>query len=159
GNVYLRPEADKTTDTAVVDEEAVTSQVQVILSRDLARRVIQQLKLGERAEFDPVLNGVSLPNVLLGLFGLARDPLRMTPEERVLQAYYARLNVSVVDKSRVISVSFASSDPDLAARVANAIADGYLEIQRAAKQEQARSASEWLSGEIENMRKKVADAE
>ncbi len=159
GNVYLRPEADRTVDNTVVDEEAVASQVQVILSRDLARRVIQQLKLGERAEFDPVLSGVSLPKVLLALFGFARDPLRMTPEERVLQAYYAKLNVSVVDKSRVISVSFASSDPDLAARVANAIADGYLEIQRAAKQEQARSASEWLSGEIENMRKKVADAE
>jgi succinoglycan biosynthesis transport protein ExoP len=34
----------------------VTSQVQLILSRDLAREVIKQLKLAERPEFDPGLD-------------------------------------------------------------------------------------------------------
>jgi uncharacterized protein involved in exopolysaccharide biosynthesis/Mrp family chromosome partitioning ATPase len=158
-NIFLRPEAEKTLERVVVDPEAVTSQVQVVLSRDLARQVINQLKLGERPEFDPLLSAMSLPNILLGLVGLAKDPLRMTPEERVLEAYYERLNVYAIDKSRVISVTFDSSDPELAARVANAIADSYLELQQSAKQEQARSASQWLAGEIGNMRKKVADAE
>lgn len=158
-NIYLRPEADKSADRSVIDQEAVTSQAQVILSRDLALQVIRQLKLGERPEFDPVLSGASLPSILLGLVGLSRDPLRMSPEERILEAYYARLNVSAVDRSRVISISFDSSDPELSARVANAIADAYLARQQAAKQEQARSAGQWLAGEIDNMRKKVADAE
>lgn len=158
-NIFLRPEAEKNFDRNIVDPEAVTSQVQVILSRDLARRVVRQLKLGERPEFDPVLNGVSVGSTVLSLFGFVRDPLRMTPEERVLEAYYARLNVFSVDRSRVIAVTFESRDPDLAARVANAIADGYLELQQAAKQEQARSAGQYLSGEIDNMRKKVAEAE
>ncbi len=158
-NIYLRPEADKTSDPGVIDQEAVASQVQVILSRDLARQVIRQIKLGERPEFDPVLSGMSIPSILLGLVGLSRDPLKMSPEERVLEVYYARLNVSAVDRSRVISVSFESSDPELSARVANAVADTYLEMQQAAKQEQARSAGQWLAGEIENMRKKVAGAE
>jgi len=44
-------------------------------------------------------------------------------------------------------------------RVANSIADGYLVLQQNARQDQARSASQWLSGEIENLRKKVSDAE
>lgn len=158
-NIFLRPEADKTFDRSLVDEEAIASQVQVILSRDLARQVIRQLKLGERSEFDPVLSGMSIPSILLGLVGLARDPLRMTPEERVLEAYFAKLTVAPVDRSRVIAISFESSDPELSARVANAVADGYLELQQAAKQEQARSAGQWLAGEIENMRKKVAEAE
>ncbi len=158
-NIYLRPEADKSADRSVVDQEAVTSQVQVILSRDLALRVIRQLKLGDLPEFDSVLSGASLPSILLRLVGLSRDPLRMSPEERVLEVYYARLNVSAVDRSRVISISFDSSDPELSARVANAIADGYLEMQQAGKQEQARSAGQWLAGEIDTMRKKVADAE
>ena len=43
-----------------VDQEAVTSQVQLILSRDLARDVIKKLKLGDLPEFDPVLRGPSL---------------------------------------------------------------------------------------------------
>src|SRR6202007_1692894 len=52
-----------------------------------------------------------------------------------------------------------SLDPDLAARVANSIAEGYLVLQQNARREQAKSASQWLSGEIDNLRQKVADAE
>jgi uncharacterized protein involved in exopolysaccharide biosynthesis len=159
-NVFLRPEAEKQTfDRAVVDQEAVTSQVQLILSRDLARDVINQLKLGERVEFDPALHGVSPVKVVLGLLGLVKNPLHMTPEERVLDAYYDRLTVFPVEKSRVIAIDFQSEDPELAARVANAIADSYLVLQQTTKREQARSAGQWLSGEIDSMRKKVADAE
>ena len=158
-NIYLRPEADKSGDRNVVDPEAITSQVQVVLSRDLALRVIRQLKLGERPEFDPVLGGVPLSSAILSLFGFARDPLRMTPEERALESYYARLNVFSIDRSRVISINFESLDPELAARVANAVADGYLELQQVSKQEQARSAGQYLSAEIDNMRRKVAEAE
>ena len=59
-----------------------------------------------------------------------------------------------VEKSRVIAIEFESQDPELAAQVANAIAESYLVLQQTAKQEQARAAGEWLSGEIEKLRKK-----
>jgi succinoglycan biosynthesis transport protein ExoP len=46
-NIFLRPEAEKTLERGTtVDQEAVTSQVQLVLSRDLARDVIKKLKLG-----------------------------------------------------------------------------------------------------------------
>src|SRR5207248_6682589 len=90
---------------------------------------------------------------------LAKDPLRMSAEERVLESYYDRLTVYPVDKSRVIVVEFQSADPDLAARVANAIADAYLGADRIARQDQTRAASRWLAGEIEARRQKVAEAE
>jgi len=160
GNVFLRPDADKDiSDRGAVDQEAVTSQVQLILSRDLASEVIEKLKLGERPEFDPMLAGLSPVKVVLGALGLIKDPRRMTPQERVLESYYDRLTVYAIEKSRVIVVDFLSEDPDLAARVANAIADAYLVRQRGAKREQAQAAGQWLSGEIESMQKRVADAE
>ena len=53
-NIFLRPDVDKDIgDRVTVDQEAVTSQVQLILSRDLAREVIAKLKLNELPEFDP----------------------------------------------------------------------------------------------------------
>jgi uncharacterized protein involved in exopolysaccharide biosynthesis/Mrp family chromosome partitioning ATPase len=159
-NVFLRPEAEKADQRdRTVDEQAVTSQVQLALSRDLARAVIKQLKLGELPEFDPTLRGVSLIRYSLGFLGLAKDPLAMTPEERVLEAYYERLSAFPVDKSRVIAIEFTSADPELAARVANSIVDNYLVFQQTARQDQTRAASKWLSGEIENLRAKVAEAE
>ena len=95
----------------------------------------------------------------LGFLGLAKDPLSMTPEERVLESYYERLTVFPVDKSRVISIEFQSADPELAARVANAVADNYLALQQTARQEQTRAAGRWLAGEIDVLRKQVAEAE
>lgn len=158
-NAFLRPTGERAEERTALDAEAVASQVQLVLSRDLAREVIKKNKLGERPEFDPVLEGVSPLRSLLALFGIGRDPFRLTPEERVMDAYYERLTAFAVDKSRVISVEFQSRDPELAARVANSIAEGYMALQQAAKQEQARSAGQWLSGEIDNLRKKVSEAE
>ena len=59
----------------------------------------------------------------------------------------------------MIAIEFESQDPELAAQVANAIAEGYLVLQQAAKQDQTRSAGAWLSGEIDRLRASVAEAE
>ena len=158
-NVFLRPSGERNEERPAVDAEAVTSQVQLVLSRDLAREIIKKNKLAELPEFDPVLHGLSPLKSLLALFGIGRDPFSMTPEERVLDAYFDRLTAYALDKSRVIVVEFQSQDPDLATRVANSIADGYLVLQQNTRREQAKSASQWLSGEIDNLRQKVADAE
>ena len=158
-NVFLRPSGERNEERTSLDAEAVTSQVQLVQSRDLAREIIKKNKLADRPEFDPVLQGLSPLKSLLALFGIGRDPFTLTPEERVLDAYYERFTAYAVDKSRVIVIEFQSRDPELAARVANSIAEGYLVLQQTARQEQARSAGQWLSGEIENLRKKVSDAE
>src|SRR4051812_28113489 len=158
-NVFLRPSGERNEERTSLDPEAVTSQVQLVQSRDLAREIIRKNKLAERPEFDPVLQGFSPLKSLLALFGIGRDPFMLTPEERVLDAYYERFTAYAVDKSRVIVIEFQSRDPELAARVANSIAEGYLVLQQTARQEQAKAAGQWLSGEIENLRKKVSDAE
>jgi succinoglycan biosynthesis transport protein ExoP len=47
-NVFLRPTLEqRTEERAALDAEAVTSQVQLVLSRDLARQVIKKNKLAE----------------------------------------------------------------------------------------------------------------
>ena len=158
-SVFLRPNGERNEERNPLDAEAVTSQVQLLQSRDLAREIIKKNKLAERPEFDPVLQGISPLKSLLALVGIGRDPFSLTPEERVLEAYYDRFTAYAVDKSRVIVVEFQSRDPELAARVANSIAEGYLVLQQDARQQQAKSASQWLSGEIESLRKKVGEAE
>jgi len=159
-NVFMRAEADKTGGAlANIDPEAVTSQIQVVLSRDLAREVIKKENLAANPEFDPMVSGTSLLKTLLGLFGIGRDPSTMSQDERTLDAYYDRLNVFAIEKSRVISVEFSSANPEVAAHVANAVAENYLAMQQSAKQDQTRAAGNWLAVEIDKMRKKVEEAE
>ncbi len=158
-NIFLRPEAEsRSMDRGAMDPDAVTSQVQLVLSRDLALEVIEQLKLAERPEFNAALKEFS-PLSVLRMVGVLKDPMSMTLEERVLAAYYERLNAFAIEKSRVITIEFQSADPELAARISNLIAEKYLTFQQVAKQDQARSASKWLSGELEKLRSRVTEAE
>jgi len=158
-NIFLRPEAEnKLMDRGSVDPETVTSQVQLVLSRDLAREVIRELNLSELPEFNAALKEFS-PLSFLRTIGILKDPMSMTLEERVLASYYDRLQAFALDKSRVISIEFQSADPELAPKIANLIAEKYLTFQQVAKQDQARSASKWLSGELEKLRDTVSEAE
>jgi uncharacterized protein involved in exopolysaccharide biosynthesis/Mrp family chromosome partitioning ATPase len=160
-NVFLRPEAEKplTQDRGPADPETLTDQIQLVLSRSLAREMIGALKLNENPEFDPLLRGASPVRHVLAMAGLTRDLLAMSSEERVLESWYDRLTVFAVDKSRVIVIEFSSLDPALAAQVTNAVAEAYLRLQQAARQEQTRGAGVWLAGEIDNLRRKVVEAE
>ena len=158
-NVFLRPEAEKSIDRAAADQEAIATQVQIIQSRDIARQVIRELKLGERPEFDPALNGVSPIGAFLSAFGLGSDRLKMTQEERVMEVYFERLTVSAVERSRVITIEFLSDDPELAAKVVNAIVDAYMKLQQQAKVDQTRSASAYLANEIKQLRQTVQEAD
>lgn len=158
-NIFLRPEADKgIMDRGAIDQETLASQVQLVLSRELARDVIGALNLADVPEFNSVPEGFSVMTIPR-MLGLVRDPRSMSQEERLLAAYYDRLTAYAVDKSRVIVIEFQSADPELAARAANTIAERYLILQQVAKQDQARSASQWLAGEIEKLREKVSEAE
>lgn len=158
---YNRPEADRGTalDRTLIDPEAVQSQVQIIQSRDLARKVVYALKLNENKEFNSESSFKIILRSILSLAGLKRDPSKMSIEERVLERFYERLSVYQIEKSRVIGIDFQSEQPQLAAEVANEIATEYLAIQQASKRDAMKQSSLWLAQEIDSLRGRVAEAE
>lgn len=157
---YTRPgQAGGETSGQQFDPEGVQSQVQVIMSRDLAREAIKRIGLVGNSEFDSGAGALGALKKIGVLIGIGAHPADRSPEERVLETYYDRLLVFPVGRSRIVSIEFTSQDPALAARAANEIAAVYLEMQEAAKQDTARSASSWLSTTIEPLRKKLAESE
>jgi|FEC22Drversion2_1045045.scaffolds.fasta_scaffold00233_10 succinoglycan biosynthesis transport protein ExoP len=155
-SAFTRP-STTVEERALLDQEAVKSQVQLILSADLSREVIRKEGLDRSPEFNP--SGGRLLSPLLSLLGIVRDTTHLSQDQRILDRYYDRLTVYQVDNSRVIAIEFSSSDPEVAARVANAVADGYIAMQRAAKQEITRDAGDWLSSQIAQLTTKVDEAE
>jgi len=146
-------------DTTAVDAQAITSQVQIIKSRDLAQAVSQKLDLASKPEFDPKAAHPSLISSLLQKVGLAKPPSTTNVQDQVLGVYFADLSVYAIENSRVIAIDFSSTNPQVAADVANAIADEYLSRQSAAKRDTSADAAQWLSDQIVNLRAKVQNAE
>ena len=149
---FTRPNADRGDQTQQIDEQAVASQVQVVMSRDLAREAIRRLNLVGNPEFDPGVKEVSVLQRLAIMAGLAKDPAVRPAEERVLDKYFDSLLVYPVGKSRIVSIEFRSKDADLSATAANTIAELYLGLQESAKKDLARSASNWLGANIDDLR-------
>jgi uncharacterized protein involved in exopolysaccharide biosynthesis len=158
GESDLTRTAQSATDATVLDEQAVTSQVQLIRSRDLAEVVATKLNLGARTEFDPNAKPSLLARLMVKI-GLARDDAASTVQDRILTKYYKGLSVYAVDNSRVINIDFSSTDPQLAADAANAIAEEYLTRQSAAKRDATASAAQWLDNQVTELRQKVQTAE
>jgi len=151
-----RPETER----ARLDQNGVGSQVQLLTSRDLARRVAKKLDLASKAEFDAVGTGNrSTLNDVFALLGISGDRGQLSPEERVLEAYYKALSVFPVKDSRVISVEFKSRDARLAADAANAIVEEYLTLQRGVKRSTTSNRAAMLAPEIQRLQAQVKKAE
>lgn len=157
-SVFTRPSTAPDADRPILDEEGVTSQVEVISSTDILKEVADKLDLAKLPEFDEALD-MSPVSQLLVIAGLRSDPNEVPVEERVLKAMREKLSVYRVEKSRVIVIEFSSEDPRLAAEIPNAIADAYIAAQGNAKLESNAAATEWLAPEIADLSKRVKEAE
>lgn len=157
-SVYTRPDGPNDNDKPILDEEGVTSQVEVVSSTDILKQVARKLNLSRLAEFDETVDMSTLSRLLV-IAGLKSDPNEIPPEERVLKTMRDKLNVYRVEKSRVIVIEFSSEDPRLAAEIPNSIADAYISVQGDAKTESNSAATDWLAPEIADLSKRVKDAE
>ena len=156
---FARTASERAEQIPPIDEQAVASQVQVMMSRDLAREAIRRLNLVGNPEFDPSAGTIGPVQRTLMMLGLAKNPLDRPAEDRVLEAYFERLLVFPAGKSRILSVEFRSKDAELAAKGANTVSELYIAALEAAKVDTARYASTWLGGNIDSLRKRVAEAE
>lgn len=142
---------------ALLDEEGVASQVQLLTSRDLSRRVAKRLDLAAIPEFEA--EGGGIVSGILSMVGIKRDPGFASPEERVLDVYYDNLKVYRVEGSRVIAVEFSSQASELAAKVSNTIVEEYLDLQEAAKRQSTEFAAAALEPQIKRLREDVTAAQ
>jgi succinoglycan biosynthesis transport protein ExoP len=149
------PGEQVSTQPTIPVEAMMSSQIELIKSRDTLLTVIDTENLRSEPEFTGVgFNPVSFVLQLMGRQSEARSV-----DETVLQNLIERLTVVRERDSAVISVLFRSTNPDLAARVANAIANAHVQRRTALSLSDTAEASAWLEQEIARLRVKVEEAE
>lgn len=80
-------------------------------------------------------------------------------EARVIDALLRRLLIAPVRNSRLVDVNVRSRDPALAAKMANALADSYIEQNLDSKLGTAKQANDWLAEQLATQRKQVEASE
>ena len=140
------------------NREHFQTQVEIIKSREVAIRTIEKLKLWEHEEFDPRTQEGSL----LAAIGFSDEPKEWTDKllaEAIYETFSKKLIVEPIRLSQLAKVSFESSDAALAARVANATAEVYIQTDLEARFKLTRQASGWLQDQLSDLRLKLNESE
>ena len=152
--------ADSTNEsvTARLDKEAINMHVRALMSPDLASEIITDEGLANKPEFNSALAPPSLLDRIVRALDFAPRSGE-SEQDRVMKAYFDRLDVYSPKESRFIGIRFTSEDPKLAAQVANKIADAYrslLATRNAAGTDEVQRA---LQPKIDKLAQEVAAAE
>lgn len=151
-----------------LDAANVDSQLAVLQSANLLRRVVEKEKLTGDPEFNtPPRAG--LLDFVLDIFKsgendekpkATKNDATIPPEVmRSIKRLREALDVQRVNRTYVLSISVTLEDPDKATRLANAVADAFVVDKLDARYDAARRASSWLAERMEGLREQVRQSE
>jgi|SRR5579871_712593 len=147
------------------DPTTIQNQVQILNSRGLAGRVVDKEGLASDSGDDGAPHH-SWMHALNPFAWFSKEPPAPTAEERraarrngAIDDVLGSENVSEVGESTAISIDYTSPDKATAAKMANAIADAYVEDQLNAKFEATQKTSQWLADRLGQLSSQVQAAE
>ncbi|WP_172649453.1 GumC family protein [Thiolapillus brandeum] len=163
--------------TRVVNFEGVTpreaaysydfyeTQYQLLKSRGLAKRVVEQLGLESSDQFK-AKEKPSFFHELKRFFSsvpaadTSKDSTHSESSTKGLESLLlANLSVTPVKNSRLVVVSYDSPNPELAARVVNALAKSFIDTTMERRFENSSYAKEFLSDRIKQVRANLEESE
>ncbi len=152
------------------DDEATQSQLDILQSPALIRRVVEKYKLQNAPEF----NDGKKPKTLVwkaenaiksAIKGEASEPPGDEEQQQeitmiqVTQNVMSRLNVYKDPLSYTVKVSFTSRDPKRASDIANSVVEEFLDYQIQSFTDTNKDANTFLNARVEELRKKVSESE
>ena len=152
---------DSLTAGMILSSAVVESQLAILKSKSVLRRVVEKENLAK----DPEFGGLEQRTWLASLVQYIPSPWKPAqdnmsdskprdPAAVAVGLLGDAAKVSRVGQSNVIRITVSSNSPSKAAALANTLADAYLTDQLEARYESARRASDWL-----NERQKLLQAE
>lgn len=131
--------------TVPTDLTFLQTQVDVLNSDNLAWQTIQQLKLDRNLAFNPSAAGNQS----------VAEEASTVRQARLIGAFKEALHVDLVTGSRMIKVSFESTNPQLAAQVATAVVSNYREYNFLTQYDATREAAGWMKEHLNDLKAKV----
>ncbi len=128
--------------TTPSDDAFLQTQVNVLESDTLAWETIQQLNLERSAEFAA---------------GATANPTADSTAQRgrLIRAFRKNLHVELMRNSRMLQISYESTDPSQAAAIANALVNNYAEYNFRMKYNSTRQASSWMEQQLDELKAKT----
>jgi len=139
------------------------TQYKIMQSRTLAEHVVDNLKLYLYPEFYKGRFLFELIQSDPDRIPKATDPEPvdhlMTAYRNAVKNFIDSIEVSPVRRSNLVELSFDSENPETAARIANRLANDYIDQNLQVKFEETMRASEWLQGQLPHLKANLEKSE
>jgi len=145
-----------------VGSEFFKTQVEILKSRELAERVVDEMKLVEHAEYAGERQAgfrASLAAFLPFLAPPAVEPSAAEKRKQVVQRIMASVSVSDVRNTQLAKLSFESHDPELSARIANKMVDAYVEYNFDTRLTTRDKSLVWLNERLGPLKAALSESE
>jgi capsular exopolysaccharide synthesis family protein len=131
------------------DSEYLETQAQNLKSDKLAMDVIRRLHLDQSSAMGAD-SGSKAGDLAV---------YQLSPAEySALHSFRANLNVKRDTASRLISVSFSSHDPKMAALVTNTVVDAFIDDTYRDQHDAIMKSSEWLARQLDDIRARMVES-
>lgn len=155
-------------------KEYFETQYEILKSRYIAEKVVNKLALDSHPVFIEKLeesntsafDGIksTVKSLLTFLPQKAREPLSEDEQaqlrkELLITLFSENLTISPVPNTQVVKIAYTSESPRLAAEVANAVAEVYIESYLEAKFDMTSKATSWLNDSLAGLRNKLEVSE
>ena len=141
-NSYKVIEFEKMTSN-VEDKEFYNTQYGLLTSPNLASRVIRDLNLNA-AQLD---------------FSVPSESENILKQKTIEEVFLSYLTITPVLKSRLVKISYENSDPDLASKVVNSLANNFIQSNMEKKRGTNSYTREYLEGSVKKAKQKLEDSE
>lgn len=182
-SVIVQPRDNRVIDIGAVisgmpaDAAALDTEAQILQSRILIEKVVRRLDLTSNPMFNASLaepsaadrRMQSIKDFVKGLIPFRRAAAPAAPQdpavaerellEDVVSGVTGAYNINRRGSTRILEITARSPDPEMAALLANTLADVYLDNQLDTKFDATRRAQEWLNVRVQQLRDEVRDAE
>jgi succinoglycan biosynthesis transport protein ExoP len=163
-NRYLQ--ANKFVDEPIFDDVEVASQIYILSSESIVVPVVRSMDLAHDSEFvgppsGPINKLKKIVKQSIGWSDGANPTIDpdAAREQAAVEHFFGRLSIDRADVASVINVTFASEDPNKAARIANTVADTYITTTLEAKLNSTKIVSQWLQDRLVELKKQTMDAD
>jgi succinoglycan biosynthesis transport protein ExoP len=146
---------------AQIENAIIESQVEVLRSAGLARRVVSDLKLASDPSFSghPTLLGRLTASLRSIGSSTGRGGASTAAQDRLVQSFLSSVSARRVGLTYVIEVDATATDPALAAKLANGLISAYLAEQLTVKENSLQQASGWLETRLSELQGKALKAD
>jgi capsular exopolysaccharide synthesis family protein len=138
------------------------TQLSILQSRATAREVVQKLNLATNPEFNGQKTQRSAFSVLRSLTTIFSDDdiASESSNTRLAESIYlSKLAVNPLLGSDIIKISFASFDPNLAAKIANQHIRTYISLTSERRLNSSSEAKKFIERELEDVKLRVQGSE